>query len=78
MADGLGFVQRADVAYDRLLLKEVVHHFGEGQLPTLFAGAFRQLRPNGRLVIMTRCEALRAPNGRAASFPHKSQEKRQP
>lgn len=56
MADGLGFVQRADEAYNRLLLKEVVHHFEQGELPALFAGAFRQLRPGGRVVIMTRCE----------------------
>lgn len=54
LADGLGFVQRPDEAYDRLLLKEVVHHFEEKDLPTLFAGALRQLRPAGRLVIMTR------------------------
>lgn len=54
LADGLGFVQQAGQAYDRLLLKEVVHHFEAADLPKLFAGAFRQLRPGGRLVVMTR------------------------
>lgn len=54
LADGLGFVQRPEEAYDRLLLKEVVHHFEQADLPALFAGAFRQLRPGGRLVVMTR------------------------
>lgn len=54
LADGLGFVGRADQAYDRLLLKEVVHHFPQTDLGTLFTGAHRQLRDGGRLVIMTR------------------------
>ena len=55
LADGLGFVERPNETYHRVLLKEVVHHFTQPELPTLFAGAFRQLQPGGRLVIMTRC-----------------------
>lgn len=56
LADGLGFVRMPaqDQAYDRLLLKEVIHHFPPTDLATLFAGAFRQIRPGGRVVIMTR------------------------
>ncbi len=54
LADGLAFAGRADQAYDRLLLKEVVHHFPQAELGTLFAGAHCQLRAGGRLVIMTR------------------------
>lgn len=56
LADGLGFVATQDQehAYDRMLLKEVIHHFPPAELGTLFAGTFRQIRPGGRVIIMTR------------------------
>jgi ubiquinone/menaquinone biosynthesis C-methylase UbiE len=56
LADGLGFVAKQDQeqAYDRMLLKEVIHHFPPADLGILFAGAFRQIRPGGRVTIMTR------------------------
>lgn len=68
LADGLGFVKLGSEAteggggeeegntyrYDRLLLKEVVHHFAQEKLPEFFAGVYRQMLPEGRVVIMTR------------------------
>lgn len=54
LADGLGFVAEQNQVYDRMLLKEVIHHFPPADLGTLFAGVFRQIRPGGRVIIMTR------------------------
>ena len=54
LADGLQFVRLKDQSYDRLLFKEVVHHFDQSELPEVFEKAFSQLRPGGRLLIMTR------------------------
>jgi len=56
LADGLSFVGMTayNQAYDRILFKEVVHHFPRDELGVVFAGTFQQLRPGGRLVVMTR------------------------
>jgi hypothetical protein len=41
-------------AYDKLLLKEVIHHIPSEALPAFAAGAMTQLRPGGRIVVVTR------------------------
>merc|ERR1711871_1830429 len=52
-ADALTFVT-APHAYDRCLIKEMIHHIDVPALPQFFSGLHRQLSPGGRVVIMTR------------------------
>lgn len=51
-ADALSFAQREDIAYDKLFIKEAVHHFRDRV--NIFKGIYRQLAPKGRLLIITR------------------------
>ena len=41
-------------ALDRVLLKEVVHHFGDDELASICAGLHKTLEQNGRVVVCTR------------------------
>ncbi len=56
-----GFAEDAAERYDRLLLKEVVHHLEPGALPAIFAGLFRRLRPGGRVLLVTRPQQVAYP-----------------
>jgi len=51
-ADALSFAQREDVAYDKIFIKEAVHHFRDRV--NIFKGIYGQLAPEGRLLIITR------------------------
>lgn len=51
-ADALSFAQREDIAYDKLFIKEAVHHFRDRI--NIFKGIYRQLALEGKLLIITR------------------------
>lgn len=48
------FIGHSDLEYDRLFLKEVVHHIPLDELQEVFDGVCRQLRDDGRMSIITR------------------------
>jgi len=54
LGDGLSLALDSTLVYDRIFLKEVVHHFALDDLPAIFTGIPKQLRPGGIMVIMTR------------------------
>eukprot|EP00996_Jenningsia_fusiforme_P002204 NODE_3040_length_1062_cov_26.399803_g2791_i0.p1 GENE.NODE_3040_length_1062_cov_26.399803_g2791_i0~~NODE_3040_length_1062_cov_26.399803_g2791_i0.p1 ORF type:complete len:267 (-),score=59.67 NODE_3040_length_1062_cov_26.399803_g2791_i0:188-988(-) len=56
--DCLAFTQRAEEKYDRILFKEVVHHFSSGELPAIFKNAYSQLSSGGILLIATRPKSV--------------------
>lgn len=45
---------KANHSYDRLLMKEVVHHIEADKLGETFTGICSQLKPGGRVLIVTR------------------------
>jgi len=51
-ADALSFAQNEDIRYDKLFIKESIHHFS--QRTELFKGIYQQLTPDGRLLVTTR------------------------
>jgi len=55
------FSQEADRRYDRVLLKEMVHHVPEEQLSVLYAGLARQLTPGGVVLTCTRPQEVDYP-----------------
>jgi len=61
-SDALEFSQsKNDIAYDRILMKEVVHHLGEEDLKTTFSALQNKLVKNGKLVICTRPQDVEYP-----------------
>lgn len=54
-------VSPSERAYDRLLLKEVVHHIPEPEVAPMFAGFFAQLRPGGVCCVVTRPQEVDYP-----------------
>lgn len=61
--DAVAFSRVAPVeqSYDRLLLKEVVHHIAEPDVDGMYAGFFAQLRPGGVAVTVTRPQEVDYP-----------------
>lgn len=59
-------VSPAEQGYDRLLLKEVVHHIPEPEVDGMYAGFFAQLRPGGVAVTVTRPQEVDYPLFKAA------------
>eukprot|EP01043_Picozoa_sp_COSAG02_P061175 COSAG02_NODE_8163_length_2683_cov_3.156734_1_plen_252_part_00 len=60
-AGGLEFSQKAGEAYDRALIKEVVHHLTDEELRQMFRGIFAQLQPGGVCVTCTRPHVVQYP-----------------
>jgi len=60
------FAQEEDQVYDRLLLKEVVHHLPDKEMPAMFAGILRQLTPGGIVLTVTRPQEVDYPLFEAA------------
>jgi SAM-dependent methyltransferase len=52
--DALEFALADGPSFDRILMKEVVHHLDLGRLDELYAGLGRRLRPGGLLLTITR------------------------
>ena len=52
--DAAGFAARADEAYDRVLLKEIVHHLGATERRAMYADLHARLPPGGLVVTATR------------------------
>ena len=50
-----------NMTYDRILLKEIIHHIPETQFSTLFKGIFQQLSSEGILLIITRPQTVNYP-----------------
>lgn len=71
--DAISFVQRDDIRYNKLLIKEAIHHFPERV--KLFAGVSRQLSPEGKILIVTRPPRTEFPFFEAA---HEAFERSQP
>lgn len=63
-SDALSFTRREDLRYDKILIKEAVHHFKDriGK----WKGIYRQLYPNGKLLIVTRPPQVDFPFFKAA------------
>lgn len=60
--DALAFAAAPDgEPFDRILLKEVVHHVPDAQHAALFAGLAARLRPGGRLLVVTRPQEVDYP-----------------
>lgn len=60
--DALAFAAAPDgEQFDRVLLKEVVHHVPEGDHGALFAGLAARLRPGGRVLVVTRPQEVGYP-----------------
>ena len=51
-ADAMSFAQRKGMGYDKIYIKESIHHFS--QRVEIFTGIYQQLSPGGRLLITTR------------------------
>ena len=51
-SDAFEFIGQTDIAYHKLLIKEAIHHFADRV--ALFRGVYRQLEPEGRMLIITR------------------------
>ena len=64
-ADALTFAQREDMHYDKILIKEAIHHIHQRR--DLFECIRRQLNPGGRLLIITRPQQIEFPFFQAAS-----------
>jgi hypothetical protein len=52
--------------YSHVLLKELVHHIPDNQVPALYAGLYRQLLPGGTAVTITRPQEVDYPLFRRA------------
>jgi hypothetical protein len=63
LADAVEFAQLppSSMRYSHVLLKELVHHIPEGQVPALYAGLYRQLVPGGTAVTITRPQEVDYP-----------------
>ena len=66
--DAVAFSAVSDVSYDRLLLKEVVHHISETDVAPMYAGFHRQLSPGGLALTVTRPQEARRIPRRAAGL----------
>ena len=64
--DALAFSALPDERYDRLLLKEIVHHIAPADVPAMYAGFHRQLRTGGVAVTATRPQEVDYPLFEAA------------
>jgi hypothetical protein len=51
----------ADMSYTHVLLKELVHHIPEGDVPPMYSGLYRQLVPGGLAVTITRPQEVDYP-----------------
>ena len=61
-SDALEFSQsKNDIVYDRILMKEVVHHLGEEHLKTIFSAMLNKLTKDGKLIICTRPQDVEYP-----------------
>lgn len=61
-SDALEFsLSKDDIVYDRILMKEVVHHLGEEDLKTTFRALLNKLVMDGKLVICTRPQDVEYP-----------------
>lgn len=59
--DALTFSACQDGSFDRVLLKEVIHHLAAGDIAPLYLGLARQLRPGGLAVTVTRPQEVDYP-----------------
>jgi trans-aconitate methyltransferase len=62
--DAVAFAASGDAAatgYDRVLLKELVHHIPEADAASMYAGLAAQLAPGGRCVTVTRPQEVDYP-----------------
>ena len=64
-ADALSFILREDKHYDKILIKEAIHHIH--QRKDLFIEIYKKLTPSGRLLIVTRPQKPELPFFHAAS-----------
>jgi len=64
-ADALTFAQREDMHYDKIIIKEAIHHIHQRR--DVFEGIRKQLNPGGRLLIITRPQQTEFPFFQAAS-----------
>ena len=67
--DAVAFAASADadaVGYDRVLLKEIVHHIPQAHAASMYAGLAAQLAPGGRCVTVTRPQEVEYPLWAAA------------
>ena len=61
-ADALNFSQNQDqILYDRILMKEVVHHLSEGDLKATFSALQNKLKRDGKLIVCTRPHEVEYP-----------------
>jgi len=65
-ADALSFVQDQAIRYNKVLMKEVVHHIRSADLPQLYRGVYQQLHQGGILVTVTRPAIVHYPFFQAA------------
>lgn len=60
-ADAMTFVQQADIRYNKILMKGMIHHVPTADLPQLYSGVYQQLYPQGLLLTITRPTFIRYP-----------------
>ena len=61
-SDAVNFcLEKNDILYDRILMKEVVHHLTEKELKTTFSALQNKLSKDGNLVICTRPHEVEYP-----------------
>eukprot|EP00240_Pyramimonas_obovata_P016149 CAMPEP_0118931002 /NCGR_PEP_ID=MMETSP1169-20130426/7497_1 /TAXON_ID=36882 /ORGANISM="Pyramimonas obovata, Strain CCMP722" /LENGTH=295 /DNA_ID=CAMNT_0006873447 /DNA_START=31 /DNA_END=915 /DNA_ORIENTATION=+ len=60
------FAQEENQVYDRVLLKEVVHHVPDAEVPGMYSGLFKQLTPGGIALTVTRPQEVDYPLFEAA------------
>jgi len=63
---GAAFALDAKIHYDRVLVKEVVHHLSDEDLTKMFRGMLAQLNPGGLALVCTRPHVVEYPFFRAA------------
>ena len=59
--DAVEFALKNEKEYDRVLMKEIVHHLGETELKTTFSALFNNLSKRGKLVVCTRPHVVEYP-----------------
>jgi len=65
-ANAMTFAKQSDIRYDKILMKEIIHHVPLVDLPQLYSGIYQQLRPQGLLLTVTRPTFVRYPFFQAA------------
>lgn len=64
--DALSFAQDQSIRYDKILMKEMVHHIPRADLPKLYRGIYRQLQQGGILLTVRRPAIVHYPFFQAA------------